>query len=161
MNGTPDIQPLKFSEMAQMMIFKEIWTRMPRRSFVSGLWLRTYENTPLFPNCFMHVLYGDKYKYFKYYFGNIILVTPAERALYLQCTPESLIQYALSIEEKSRGTATARWDAVRALEEDLKKQYVKSFPSTRGMFLNYSYTIEDQARIIGKLNSDFWLGFKK
>jgi hypothetical protein len=89
------------------------------------------------------------------------MVTPAERALYLQCTPESLIQYALSIEEKSRGTATANWGAVRELEEDLKKQYAKSFPSTRGMFINYQYSIQQQSHILGKLNSDFWDGFKK
>ena len=161
MNNIPEPQPIKPSEAAQIMIFKEMWRRMPRRSFITGLWLRSYENTPLWPNCFMNILHGEKYKYFKYYFGNIIMCTPAERALYMQCTPESLIQYSLSIEESSRGTAKADWDAVKSLEDDLKKLYTKHFPVTQGMFVNYQYSLQDQVRILGKLNASFWNGFQK
>ena len=161
MNGTPEIQPAKPSEVAQTLIFKTIWDRMPCRSFVSGLWLRSYANTPLFMNCFLNVLPIEKYRYFKFYFGNIIMVTPTERALYLQCTAESLIQYALDIEERSRGKQTANWEAVKELKVELIKQYKKSFPNTKGMFINYQYNIHEIAKIVGKLNQDFWQDYNK
>jgi len=148
------------SEVAMQMIFKILWDGMPKKSFVTGLWLRSYVNTPLWNNCFLHVLPVKQSPYFRFLYANIILVTPAERALYDQCTPESLIHYSLEIEEKSRGKETARWDAVKELEEELKVLYKKHFPSTRGMSLNYTYTLEDQERIVGKLNREFWDGFK-
>ena len=151
---------IRNSEIAQTMIFKTLWDRVPKKSFITGLWLRSYWNTPLWGNCFLHVLPIKQYPYFKYYFGSIILCTPAEKAIYEQCTPESLIHYSLEIEEKSRGKETARWDAVKELEEELKILYKKHFPSTRGMFLNYTYTLEDQEKIVGKLNREFWRDFK-
>jgi len=158
--GYHQITPPGISLIAEQLIFKTLWDRLPKKSFVTGLWLRSYVNTPLWNNCFLHVLPVKQYPYFKYLYANILLVTPAEKAIYEQCTPESLIHYALEIEEKSKGASTANWGAVRELEEELKVLYKKHFPSTRGMFLNYTYTLQDQERIIGKLNREFWRDFK-
>jgi len=155
-----EITPLKASDVAQTMIFKVIWSRLPSKSFISGLWLRTFVNTPLWMNCFTYILPPDKYRYFKFYMGNVILTTPGERGLYMDGTEEDRIAYALDLEEKSRGASSANWSAVRELEEDLKVLYKKHFPSTRGMFLNYTYTLEDQEKIVGKLNREFWRDFK-
>lgn len=160
MNNSPQLPPPKVSDTAQLVLFKTLWDRIPQRSFVSGLWLRVYANTSLWPDCFLYVLPTDKYKYFKYFFGNIILCTPGERGLWMQGSEEERIQYSLSIEEQSRGKATADWKAVKELEEDLIKQYKKSFPSTWGMFVGYQYNLKEQAQIIGRLNSEFWKGFK-
>lgn len=156
-----EIEQIKPSEAALTLVYKTIWQRLPNKSFVSGLWLRTYFGTPLFFNCFYHVLPEDKYKFFKYYFGNIILLTPGEGALLKQGTEEERISYALDLESQSRNKITADWNAVKELESDLKKLYERSFPTTRGMFINYRYTLEDQARIIGKLNAQFWKDFQK
>ena len=156
-----EIEQIKPSEAALTLVYKTIWQRLPNKSFVSGLWLRTYYGTPLFFNCFHHVLPEDKYKFFKYYFGNIILLTPGESALLKQGTEEERISYALDLECQSRNKVTAEWNAVKEIESDLKKLYANSFPTTRGMFVNYRYTIEDQARIIGKLNAQFWKDFQK
>jgi hypothetical protein len=158
--GMKGITPIKPSEAALAMIYSTLWRRMPNKSFVTGLWLRCYYNTPLYYNCFLHVLPVQKYKYFKYYFGNLILTTPGERGLYMDGTEEARIAYALDMEEKSRGTATADWNALRELETDLKKLYNKYFPITKGMIVGYEYSLPEQARIIGKLNAEFWKGFQ-
>lgn len=160
MNGTPEITPIKPSEAAMTIIYKTIWQRIPNRSFVTGLWLRTYYGTELFFNCFTHVLPVKEYPYFAFYFGNIVLLTPGERALWTKATEEARIQYALDIEERTRGRDTANWGALHDLEAELLKSYAKHFPSTRGMFINYRYTLIEQANIVRKLNQEFWSGFK-
>lgn len=160
MNGH-EIEPPRASEVAMRLIRNILWQRLPKKSFVSGLWLRSYENTPLWSNCFLHILPIDKYRCFKYFFGNIILVTPGEKGLWEQATEEERIQYALDLEEKSGGSGTADWKAVKSLEEELKKEYVKNFPVTYKGIIRYSYTIDDQKAIVGRLNKEFWEGFKK
>jgi hypothetical protein len=154
------ITPLKVSDVAMRMMINTLWQRLSKKSFISGLWLRVYENTPLFANCFMHVLPINKYPYLKYFFGNIILCSPGEHGLWTQGTEEERIAYSLDIEERSRGTAKADWQAVRELETDLKAMYKKSFPSTRGILLDYRYSSVEQHKIVSHLNKDFWDGFK-
>ena len=150
-----EIKPLRVSDVAMTLIFRTMWIRMPNKSFITGLWLRAYMNTPLQNNCFLRVLPVEKYPYFRYLFANYVLCTPAEKAIYEQCTPESLIQYSLDIEEQSRGKNKADWDAVKLLEADLKELYKKHFPYTYRGMINYSYTLEQQKQIIGRLNKDF------
>jgi hypothetical protein len=156
-----EIKPVTVSEVAMRMVMNVLWQRLPKKSFISGLWLRSFENTPLWPNCFLHILPIDKYPMFKYYYGNIILATPGERGLWMQGSEEDRIQYALDIEEKSRGNATANWKAVHELEGDLIILYKREFPTTRGMFINYHYSLNEQQQIIGTLNRKFWSDFQK
>ncbi len=160
MSNFHEIEPPRASEVAMRLIRNILWQKLPKKSFISGLWLRSYERTPLFPNCFLHVLPIDKYRCFKYFFGNIILVTPGEKGLWEQATEEERIQYALDLEEKSGGSSTADWKSVKALAEELKQEYAKSFPVTYKGIVRYSYTIDDQKLIVGRLNKEFWEGFK-
>ena len=150
-----EIELPKNSEIAMLLIRKNLWSNLSHKSFISGMWLRVYENTPLWNNCFLHVLPIGKWRYFKYYYKNIILCSPGETALWMQGTEESRISYALEIEEKSRGKQTANWDIIKTLEADLIKDYKKYFPSTKGMFLNYHYSLQEQSEILGKLNRQF------
>ena len=159
MSKIHEIESLSVSEVAQTMIFKTLWDRLPSKSFISGLWLREYVRTPLWKNCFLHVLSVKEYPYMRYYFGNIVLCTPGEKSLYEQASEEERISYALDIEEKSKGRSTANWDGVKSLQSDLIAQYKKSFPATRGMIVGYRYSLEEQQAIIGRLNKEFWDSF--
>jgi len=150
-----ELPDLKASEIAQIMIFKNLWRFLPNKSIVSGLWLRTYANTPLWQNCLIHVLNPVKWRYFRFYYKNIVLVTPGERGLLMQGTEEERIQYALEIEERTRAEQTADWNKIKALETELKAEYKRYFPSTKGMYLNYQYSLKEQSDIIGKLNKRF------
>jgi hypothetical protein len=161
MSSFQDIEHPSASQVAQIMVFNTLWRQLPQKSFISGLWLRNYNNTPLWVNCFLNVLPVDKYRYFRHYFGNIILVTPGEKGLWEQASEENRISYALSIEQNSRGRSTANWKAVRELEQDLKLQYARSFPITKGIMVNHQYTLEEQKKILGKLNAQFWEDIKK
>lgn len=143
------------SEVALMMIRKTLWSRLPKKSILSRLWLRNYEQTPLFNNCFLHVLPPNKYPYFKYYMKSIVLVIPGEAGLWCQGSEEDRIAYSLDLEEKTWDRGTAKWDVLKALEAELKVEYAKAFPSTRGILINYKYSIEEQERIIGKLNKKY------
>jgi hypothetical protein len=155
-----EIENPSVSQVAQVVIYKTLWSQLPCKSFVSGLWLRVYTNTPLWVNCFYNVLPVDKFPYFKYFFGNIILVSPGERGLLLQGSSEDRIQYALDLEEKSRGKSTANWNGVSDLEAELKKQYLQSFPVTHRMIVGYSYSLQEQQAIVGRLNHEFWEDIK-
>jgi hypothetical protein len=161
MTNNHNIEPLKVFEAAQIVIFKTLWDRLPNKSFISGLWLRSYTHTPLWMNCFCYVLPTTKYHYLKYYFGNIILCTPGEKGLWEQATEEERISYALDLEEKSRGKSTANWDAVKEMEIELKILYQKYFPITYKGIINYHYPLEYQKKILNKLNKDFWNSFKE
>jgi hypothetical protein len=156
-----EIENPSVSQVTQIMVFNTLWRQLPQKSFISGLWLRNYNNTPLWPNCFLNVLPVDKYRYFRHYFGNIILVTPGEKGLWEQASEESRIAYALEIEQNSRGKSTANWSAVKELEQDLKLQYTKSFPITKGFMINHQYSLSEHQAIVGNLNKQFWDSFKK
>lgn len=139
------------NRIAQTIIFKEIWIRSNKRSFVSGLFLRQYMNTSFFPACFAHVLAKGmaKYPYFKHYAKNIVLLTPDEHHLLDHSTEESRISYALDVK-------SADWRPLYTLREELKKEYKKYFPTTRGIMIGYKYSPEEQAKIIGKLNKKYF-----
>jgi hypothetical protein len=160
MNNFQEIIPPRASEIAETLIFQTIWNRIPNRSFVSGLWLREFHRTPLWKSCFHRVLSVREYPCFKYFAGNIILLTPGERSLYTQCTEESLIHYALEIEEKTQGKGTADWNVIKDLEKDLIVQYKKYFPVTYKGIVAYKYHLREIEVIVGHLNKEFWDGFK-
>lgn len=158
--NTHQIEPPRASEIAETIIFRELWKRVPNKSFVSGLWLREFYGTPLWKNCFLRILSIKEYPYFKYYAGNLVLLTPGENALYSQCTPESLIHYSLEIEEKTQGRGTADWNRIKELEKDLLVLYKKKFPVTYKGLIGYKYSLEEQKSIVGALNKEFWGYFK-
>ncbi|MBN1226125.1 MAG: hypothetical protein JXA79_03985 [Deltaproteobacteria bacterium] len=154
----PNYHQIQFpgpSDVAMNILYNVLWFNLPRRSFISGLWLRTYFGTDLFPNCFHPVLDLRKYLYFRHYLGNYVLLTPGEAGLLIQGTEEERIQYSLILEEQSRGRATAEWSKIKDLEPELIKLYKQYFPSTRGMLINYHYSMEEQGRILGKLNKKY------
>ena len=154
-----EIPPVGVPDIAQTIVFKTLWDRLPSKSFISGLWLREYVRTPLWKNCFLNILPVKEYPYFRFYFGNIILCTPGERGLFMDGTEEERISYALNLEEKTNGRTTARWGEVKQLESELRIQYAKSFPTTRGMLIQYKYSLEEQKSIVGALNKQFWDSF--
>jgi hypothetical protein len=84
------------AHLTQTMIFKQLWLYSNKKSFVSGLYLREFMNTPYFFNCFSHVLAKgmSKYPYFKYYARNIVLLTPGEHALLDHDDEAHRIKYA-------------------------------------------------------------------
>ena len=150
-----EIDPPRTSEIAQRLVYNTIWAYSSKKSIVSGLWLREYANTPLFANCFYHVLPVDKFRYFRHYLKSIVLVTPGERGLILQGTEEERIQYALDIEDRTKGTQTANWGILKTLGAELQEEYKKSFPVTVGMLIGYKYSLHKQSKIIGELNKRF------
>ena len=123
---------------------------------VSGLFLREFMNTDLFFNCFSHVLAKgqNQYPYFKYYAKNIVLLTPGEHALLDQGTEEARISYALDVK-------SANWQPLYDLREELKKEYKKVFPTTRGILIGYKYSPVEQMAKIGNLNQEYFKAQKK
>lgn len=150
-----DIELPKDSEIAMALIRRILWSTYQRKSFVSGLWLRTYFGTVLWANCFLHVLSIEKFRYFKYYYKNIILVSPGEAGLWHQGSEEERIGYALTIEQNSRGEATADWNKLKALAIELKEEYQEYFPLTKNGIVGYRYPLDEQGKIISKLNKKF------
>ena len=159
MNGSPIDFP-KPSRVAMVLIYRILWTKLSRRSAVSGLWLREYENTKLFPNMFCHVLPPDKYPYFRYYMKNIVLVTPGEAGLWTQATEEERIQYALDIESVSNNRDTANWAILKHLAEVLDVEYKKVFPVTNKGIVGYKYNADEIKTAVGKLNERYILSLK-
>ena len=158
-----DIPVLKPSELAERTIFEVIWKTRPRKSFISGSILRDMEQTPFFYNCFAHILAKgqNKYPYFKHLYKNIQLLTPHEHHLLDNGTEEQRISYSLDIEERSGGKITADWAKLKALEEELKKEYKHYFPSTRGLMIGIKYNLAEVGAIIGMLNERYMESLKK
>lgn len=150
-----EIDPPGVSDVTQTLMFREIWQRSSAKSFISGLWLRTYIGTDLWQNCFLRVLSERNYPYFRFYFRNIVLVTPGEKGLWEQGSEEERIQYSLGIEENSRGKSSAEWQKVKDLESYLKDEYKKAFPITKGGIVGYKYSLEEQKRILSVLNRKY------
>jgi len=155
MTNIHQIEPPRASEVAMTLIRKTIWQQFSHKSVVSGLWLREYVNTPLWANCFLHVLPVKGYPYFKYYMKAIALVTPGEAGLWMQATAEERIQYSLDFEEKSRGKNTADWTVLSRLEAELLAEYRKYFPYTVKGIVGYKFTLNEQQAVIGHLNKKF------
>jgi hypothetical protein len=144
------------SDVTMALMRNTIWNRSNKKSVVSGLWLREFLYTPLFVNCFLHILPPDKFPYFKYYFKNIVLSTPGEKGLWDQGTEEERIGYSLEIEEQSRGKCTANWAILKSLDEELSAVYKRVFPVTKGFIVGYHYGLDEQKKIIGRLNKEFF-----
>jgi hypothetical protein len=140
----------------QTAIFKQIWMHSNKRSMVSGLFLREFERTNLFFNCFAHVLAKgqNQYPYFKWYAKNIVLLTPGEHSLLDQGTEEARISYALDVK-------SADWGPLYDLRDELKKEYKKVFPTTRGILIGYKYSPLEQTAKIGNLNEKFFKDLAK
>ncbi len=155
MNNIPEFVPPSVRQVSDVLIFKTIWGIYQHKSFVSGLWLRSFAGTPLFMNCFMRILDTKDYPCFSHALKNIIPCTPGELGLYVGGTEEERIQYALDLEEKSRGTSTAKWNVIKSMAEELKSDYKQLFPSTRGIMINYKYSLKEQGVILGKYNRQF------
>lgn len=150
------IHPGQGAQVTQTMIFKQIWIHSNKKSMVSGLFLREFMHTDLFFNCFSHVLAKGQgqYPYFKYYAKNIVLLTPGEHALLDQGTEEARISYALDVK-------SADWRPLYELRDELKKEYKKVFPTTRGMIIGYKYSPTEQMAKIGNLNEKFFKSLRK
>ncbi len=155
--------PGQGARLTQIALFKEIWIRSDKRSYITGLHLREFQSTPLFLNCFAHVLAKGQNKYprFKYLAANIVLLTPAEHALLDQATEEARISYALDIEQRTRGTQTAEWDKLKDLEEKLKKLYKEKFPHTYANIIGYKYSPEEEMAIVGTFNKQYFRSLNK
>jgi hypothetical protein len=82
-------------------------------------------------------------------------LTPGESALWSQASEEERIQYSLTLEQESRGKATADWGKMKTLEAELMADYKKAFPVTFRGLIGYSYSMAEQSHIIGKLNKKF------
>lgn len=137
--------------LTQTIIFKQIWMRSNKKSFVSDLFLRKFMSTDLAYNCFAHVLAKglNQYPYFKYYAKNIVLLTPGEHALLDQGTEEARISYALDVK-------SANWQRLYDLREELKVEYKKVFPTRRGLIIGYKYSPVEVMAKIGMLNKQFF-----
>lgn len=145
-------------EMSESLMFNILWRHLPRKSFVSGLPLKMFPHKhPLWYNLFAHVLSKAKnrYPHFKLYFKNIVFLTPHEHFLYDQGTGAARIQYALEVEERSRGKSTVDWARLDILREDLKEEYAEAFPGNKGIMRGYKYSPDEVAKIILKKNKQY------
>ena len=149
------INPPSMSEVTANLVYNIIWNMYAKKSFISGLWLRSFIGTPLYPNLFMNILSPVKYPHFQWYYKNLILSSPGEAALWHQGSEEEKIRYSLTLEQESRGRVTAEWDKVKSIEKELLVEYKKFFPSTKGMLIDYRYSPDEVARIVGMLNKKF------
>jgi hypothetical protein len=138
-------------------IFRIAWISRPKKSFITGFWLRSYEGTPLIFNLFAHVLAKgqNKYPYFRLYLKNIVLLTPGEHALYDNGTEEARILYSKEVEAASGGINKADWGKLEALADELKAEYKKYFPSHKGLLIGIKYSPEEVHEIVTKLNTKF------
>jgi len=144
--------------MTETVIFSQIWKHSNKRSYLTGMHLREFANTPLFFNCFAHVLAKSQSRYpkFKYYAGNIRLLTPAEHSLFDQGTEKARAKYKREIEKKTNGRATADWDKLYELRDALIELYNEKFPTTVQGILNYKYTPEDIMAVLIPLNKEYF-----
>ena len=155
--------PGQGARLTQIALFKEIWIHSNKRSFITGMHLRGYMNTPYFLNIFAHTLSKaqNQYPHFKYLAQGISLLSPVEHTLWDQGTEEKRIAYALDIEERTGGKATADWGKLKDKAEEMKKLYKKKFPSTRNGILQYRYSPEEIMAVVGNLNKRYFESFKK
>lgn len=138
-------------------LFRVIWTTREKKSFLTGFWLRSFENTPLFFNMFAHVLAKGKnqYPYFRNYLKNIVLLTPGEHALLDQGSEEQRISYSAEVEAASGGKNRADWGKLEVLRAELLAEYKHYFPSHKGLLIGIKYSPEEVRDTITILNSRF------
>jgi len=137
--------------LTQKLLFRQIWLYSNKRSIVSGLPLSQYVNTPFFFSCFAHILAKgmNKYPYYKFLAKNIALVSPSEHHLYDNDTEEQRTRYCSEVK-------TANWQPLYDLQEELKQEYKKVFPTTIGMMIGYKYSPEEVMARVGLMNKKFF-----
>lgn len=92
-------------------MFCSIYISSNKRSFISGIDLRRYEGTKLFPNLFHHVLNKKIYPKSRLDIKNIILLTPQEHLDIHSCSTEKLID------------KNPKWEEYYELFKKLKNEY--------------------------------------
>jgi hypothetical protein len=158
MSVLQNIQAPKPSHIADMMVFKMAWQRYPRKSFITGLWLRDLENTELFLNVFTRVLHKKEYPMFSRYLKNIALTTVAENAIWTNGNENAQISYSQEVEKQFGGKIKADWDKMKDLAEVLKKEYAEYFPYTYKGIVGYKYHLDAQLEILSRINKKFLEG---
>lgn len=143
------------SQLADLLVYKTVWQYYPRKSFVSGLWLRDFYGTEIFLNCFARILDKDKFPYFRRYIKNLVLLTPGERALWMNGDEQARISYSQGLEERSGGKIKAEWVKMENLVVILEKEYKLYFPYTHKGIVGYKYTLDEQLKILSGLNKKF------
>lgn len=141
--------------MADRMVFKMAWQIYPRKSIITGLWLRDFENSELFMNVFTHVLDKREYQYFRHFIGNIRLTTPLENAAWTSGDEKDRISYCQEVENQFGGKIRADWSKIEGLVDDLKKLYAESFPYTHKGIVGYHYSLDEQLKILAVLNKKY------
>jgi len=104
-------------------LFDIIWEQNEGKSFLTGKTIYIKQHSPLYYNCFAHVLAKGlaKYPHFRLYSKNIILLTPDEHALLDQSSADKRFQYGID--------NNCRWSKVLKLEEELKQEYLEKIKS--------------------------------
>ncbi|MCE5225356.1 MAG: hypothetical protein LLG05_05790 [Porphyromonadaceae bacterium] len=153
-----NIQTPKPSHIADMMAFKMAWQYYPKKSFITGLWLRDLENTELFLNVFTRVLNKHEYPYFKHYLKNIALTTISEHSIWETGNEQLQISYSQEVEKQFGGKIKADWEKMKVLAEVLKKEYAEYFPYTHKGIVGYKYSLETQLEILSRINKKFLEG---
>jgi hypothetical protein len=151
------------SQFTELTLFRMIWQFSDKKSFITGVWLRDYLNTPFWIDCFAHVLPKgqNKYPYFRHYAKNIVPVTPLEHHLWDDSTEEKRILYSLEVEEASGGKNKANWQKLKDLEIELLKEYKLYFPTTKGLMIGVKYDMWNVQKIVGHLNKVYFDSLKK
>lgn len=147
--GDPVPQIIKEIEESEWVAFKTLWSFIPdRRSYLSGLYLRDFYNSPYVLNLFAHVLPKGKFPYFRYYLRNIILLTPGEHALLDQGTEDQRTAY-------SKKVKTADWGKIDVLRKDLLSEYNAFFPKRKGLIIGIRYSEDEVRQVIRTMNMVF------
>jgi len=155
--------PGKGAKQTEVALFKMLWMRSNKRSFISGLHLRQYQGTEMWYSCFAHVLSKaqNKYPHFRFLAANLVILDPIEHHYFDNGSEEQRIAYSLDLEQKTKGKGTADWSKLKAREEELKKLYGKHFPSTFSGILNYRYSPDEVIKVVGELNKQFFEALDK
>jgi hypothetical protein len=155
-NNTKRVSLTEVHADTQAALFRQIWIMSNRKSFLSGLWLRDWLNTPQFPSLFAHILPKgqNQFPHFALYARNVVMLTPLEHRMLDHGTEEERISY-------SKEVKTADWTRISDLRGDLEDEYRKHFPSTYSGIINYKYSTEEVFNIVSKLNKDYWVVFER
>ncbi len=147
--------------LSEVTLFKILWKILPKKSFISGLPLKQFENSPYFFNCFAHVLSKSrsKYPHFRLYAKNIVLLTPEEHRLFDQGTDAQRKDYSKIISSNS-GKIKVDWDKLYRFADELKAEYEKEFPCNVGGII-YKYSKEEVNKKICALNKRYFDKIRK
>ena len=144
-------KPSEVPADTQAALFRQIWLFHNKRSYLSGIELRDWANTPQFPSLFAHILPKgqNKFPHFALYARNVVMLTPLEHKLLDDGTEEERISY-------SKEHKYANWTKISDRREKLEDEYHKHFPSTYSGIINYKYSPEEVFNVVSKLNRDHW-----